>query len=143
MSCNVLCNLDSFDLATICLGHFSNTSCHKGVALVGVEPGLVPPVLVSGSCMEQRSTKGNICRSLWMSDHVLALPCLFPLLSECLEGAELGLNRRPFCNFNQGLESVCLRSGPALFSPRELVMEQGMEGWMNGCWWVGALRSHC
>lgn len=34
------------------------------------------------------------------------------------QNAFKGLNMRPFCNFNQDLESAGLRSGPALFAPR-------------------------
>ncbi len=101
-------------------------------------------LIMSSSSTEQRSSEGNICRSLWISDHFPALPHLFLLLSECLEGAELGLNRRPFCNFNQDLESVWVEKwSSTVFSSMKLIMERGMEGWMNGWRWVGALRSHC
>lgn len=73
--------------------------------------------LVSGCNADQECPRGNICRSLWISDHVLALPCLLLLLSECLGGAELGLNRRPYWNFNHDLESVWVEKWPGTVFP--------------------------
>lgn len=67
---------------------------------------------MSCSKADQGCPQGNICRSFWISDHVLALPDLLLLLSQCLGGVEMGLNRRPYCNFNHDLESVWLEKWP-------------------------------
>lgn len=122
-------------------GHLSKTTCHEGVAPGGCRASrVVLADLLSSSSTGQRS----VCRSLWVSDHFLALPLPFLLLSECLEAAEFGPNRRPFCNFNQDLESAWVEKWPSTASPLdELIMERGMEGWMNGWWRVRVLKSRC
>lgn len=106
LNCNVLSNLDSFDLK-----HLSKTACHKGAAPAWYQSSrlVLETVLSSGS--EQRSTGGT---RLGYTGY-LTTSSLLLSLSDCFEGSEIGLNRRPFCNFNQDLEF--LSHCPAQFSP--------------------------